>query len=144
MMLTDILTEQGRYVDGPHSKFDAALAAASNNNLHAGILDINLRGKLVFPIADALIARDIPFIFVTGYAADTIVDSAYAHIPILQKPIVPEAVSVSLEQIMCASRGGGSAALQGTEAKGSSLPKAPLTGSKAPTGISQEAGATDR
>ena len=96
MMLADLLAKNGHRVDGPHSRIQEALEAATNNKLKAGILDINLRGKSVFPIADVLIERKIPFIFLTGYSDDAIA-SRYNHIPILQKPVEPENIWAALK-----------------------------------------------
>ncbi len=50
------------------------------------MLDINLGDGAVYPIADMLAARGVPFVFVTGYEADS-VDARFRGIPILQKPI---------------------------------------------------------
>lgn len=97
MMLTDMLSEDGQRVDGPYSELDDALAAASNNDLKGGILDVNLRGTSVYPIADILAKRNIPFVFVTGYGADAI-ESRYNHVPVLQKPIEPQHILAALSQ----------------------------------------------
>jgi two-component sensor histidine kinase/DNA-binding response OmpR family regulator len=95
MMLADMLVQNGHQIDGPYCRLNDALAAAKNNDLKAGILDVNLRGKAVFPIADVLMARNIPFVFVTGYSADSM-EARYTHIPVLQKPIEPESVWAAL------------------------------------------------
>jgi two-component sensor histidine kinase/CheY-like chemotaxis protein len=95
MMLADILSEFGHTVDGPYSRFSEALLAAQCNNVQAGILDINVRGEKIYPIADMLTQRQIPFIFVTGYSADSI-DPRFTHVPILQKPIEPQKLRAAL------------------------------------------------
>ncbi len=95
MMLADMLAENGEWVDGPYCGLKEALLAATHNDLKAGILDINLHGNAVYPVADMLTKRDIPFVFVTGYAADTI-EPRYHHIPVLQKPIEPERIWAAL------------------------------------------------
>jgi PAS domain S-box-containing protein len=97
MMLADLLAENGEEVDGPYWGIGEALLAATHNDLKAGILDINLRGNSVYPIADMLTKREIPFVFVTGYAADAI-ESRYDHIPVLPKPIEPERIWAALAQ----------------------------------------------
>jgi CheY-like chemotaxis protein len=101
MMLADMLAENGHQIDGPYCRLNDALAAAKNNDLKAGILDVNLRGKAVFPIADVLMARNIPFVFVTGYSADSM-EPRYTHIPVLQKPIEPESVWAALARTSAA------------------------------------------
>jgi hypothetical protein len=52
----------------------------------AAVLDVNVGGDLVYPLADILVAENIPFVFVTGYGADEL-ESRFLTVPILQKPI---------------------------------------------------------
>jgi CheY-like chemotaxis protein len=68
MTLKDNLEEAGSIVIGPVPSVDKALAALeSNPNIDASILDINLGGAMAYPVADALLARKIPFVFTSGY-----------------------------------------------------------------------------
>lgn len=97
MMLADMLVENGQRVDGPYCGLSEALLAATRNDLKAGILDVNLRGSSVYPIADMLTKRNIPFVFVTGYTSDAI-ESRYNHVPVLQKPVEPQRIWAALEQ----------------------------------------------
>jgi PAS domain S-box-containing protein len=83
---SDALTELGYEVAGPFSRLAEALAAVEQGGIAAAILDINLGGTLVYPVAEELSARGIPFIFVTGYGTES-VDARFAQIPVLQKPI---------------------------------------------------------
>jgi len=89
MMMRESLVELGFNVIGPFDRADEALACASDEPLDAAILDVNLGGDLVYPVAERLARRDVPFVFVTGYDAETI-DPRYAHVPVLQKPIERE------------------------------------------------------
>jgi two-component SAPR family response regulator len=95
MMLADALSACGHTIDGSHSRLSDAMLAATSNNLGAGILDVNLGGEKVYAVADILISRNIPFIFVTGYSADSI-DSRFNHVPVLQKPIEPQKLRAGL------------------------------------------------
>ncbi|MBW6531756.1 response regulator [Sphingomonas sp. RRHST34] len=52
----------------------------------AALLDINLRGELSFPLADTLLARGVPVIFLSGYDTATI-PPAYRDVARLQKPV---------------------------------------------------------
>ena len=63
-----------------------AMAAIKREDFHAAVLDVNLDGEVVYPVADAVLARGVPFVFVTGYSADGI-DRRFAQVPVLQKPI---------------------------------------------------------
>jgi PAS domain S-box-containing protein len=86
MMIQECLAESGHSVIGPISRASDALAAAKDADYDAAILDINLGDGMAYPVADILSARGVPFVFVTGYEADT-VDERFRAVPILQKPI---------------------------------------------------------
>jgi PAS domain S-box-containing protein len=98
MMLADMLSDFGHTIDGPYSRFDDALLAAKDNNIQAGILDINIGGQRVYALAEELATRKIPFVFMTGYSAESI-DSRFTHVPVLQKPIEPEKLMAVLGTI---------------------------------------------
>jgi PAS domain S-box-containing protein len=86
MMMSDMLTELGFHVVGPFGRVADAIAAVGNEDIHGAVLDVNLDGEMVYPVADAVAARGVPFVFVTGYGAEGI-DARFARIPVLQKPI---------------------------------------------------------
>ncbi len=86
MMIQECLSEFGHSVIGPISRAADALQAAKEVEYDAAILDINLGDGMAYPVADILAARGVPFVFVTGYEADTI-DERFSQVPILQKPI---------------------------------------------------------
>ncbi|MHC2017744.1 response regulator [Methylobacterium sp. CM6247] len=65
----------------------------------AASLDVNLDGECVYPLADVLIARSVPFVFTTGYDQGIIPD-AYAHVPRLEKPVDPQIVLLALEKLL--------------------------------------------
>jgi PAS domain S-box-containing protein len=99
MMLADMLSDFGHKVDGPYNRVSDAILAAKSNNLQAGILDVNLGGEKTYVVADILTDRKIPFVFVTGYGPDSIVP-AFAHSPVLQKPIEAAKLHALLQQIV--------------------------------------------
>jgi len=86
MVVTESLTNLGCSVVGPFSRCSEAMAAIESDEIDAAILDVNLDGEMVYPLADMLAERGVPFIFVTGYGAESI-DSRFAHIPVIQKPV---------------------------------------------------------
>ena len=86
IMMEDLAVELGWSVVGPFAKAADALAAAKDDDIQAALLDVNLGGESVYPVADALTARGVPFVFTTGYGAESI-DRRFASTPILQKPI---------------------------------------------------------
>ena len=86
MMMRDILTELGFTVVGPFSRLAEAMVAAVHDEIDAGIIDVNLGGEFVYPVADVLAARKIPFVFVTGYGVESI-DGRFGYVPIIKKPV---------------------------------------------------------
>jgi DNA-binding LytR/AlgR family response regulator len=83
--LEGMLRELGGEVIGPLGSLDQAVAAAREEALDAAVLDVNVGGRLVTPVADALAARAIPFVFYTGYDAASL-PGRHAAAPILMKP----------------------------------------------------------
>jgi two-component SAPR family response regulator len=59
---------------------------AKASTVKAAILDVNLAGEKIYPVANLLNTRRIPFIFITGYAGDSI-DPKFNDVVVLQKPI---------------------------------------------------------
>jgi len=65
----------------------------------AALLDVNLGGETVFPVAEALKARGVPFAFATGYA-DMVARSPFAGSPTLTKPVDREALKSVLDGLL--------------------------------------------
>jgi CheY-like chemotaxis protein len=86
MLVEEILGELGATVAGPYGRLADGLAAAKSERFDGAILDLNLAGEHADPLADLLLARGVPFVFITGYQRDSL-DRRYANVPILQKPI---------------------------------------------------------
>jgi len=86
MMLEDMLGDLGCEVVGPADSMPQALALANGDNAIAGaILDVNVGGQPIYPVAEALKARGVPFVFITGYGLADI-DGRFAGTPTVQKP----------------------------------------------------------
>jgi DNA-binding LytR/AlgR family response regulator len=83
--LESMLQELGGEVVGPLGSLDQAVAVAREEALDAAVLDVNVGGRLVTPVADALAARTIPFVFCTGYDAASL-PGRHAAVPTLMKP----------------------------------------------------------
>jgi CheY-like chemotaxis protein len=93
MLLEDVLIDLGCTVVGPAASVAQSLALVDGGRMIDGaLLDINLRGELVYPLADVLRERGIPFVFITGNALHGI-DSRYAAIPAVTKPFSSETIS---------------------------------------------------
>jgi DNA-binding response OmpR family regulator len=88
MMVEDVLHAEGCLIVGPFPRVEPALKAAREEPLDAGILDVNLAGERVDPIARALAERNIPFVFTTGYDP-AMLPAEHADRPTLAKPFKP-------------------------------------------------------
>ena len=86
MMMAETLTALGFRVIGPCGTVREAIDAAGEMHVDAAVLDIRLGEELVYPLADDLHARGIPFVFVTGYGVESL-DPRFRSIPVLQKPV---------------------------------------------------------
>lgn len=85
--LRDALVAAGAEVVGPIATVADAIACVDAGTvLDAAVLDINLRGAMVYPVADGLAARGIPFLFATGYDAGSLPDR-FATAVRLEKPV---------------------------------------------------------
>lgn len=85
LQLEDMLGDLGASVVGPASRVGQALDLLDRQVVDAAVLDLNVAGELVYPVADQLAARGIPFVFATGYGADALTDT-YRTRPVLEKP----------------------------------------------------------
>ncbi len=72
-------------VVGPCRSVASALAAAKSEAFDVAVLDINLAGEMVFPVAEALDARGVPFMLLSGYG-DTAMPDDRPDWPVCAKP----------------------------------------------------------
>ena len=85
MLVEDALEMLHCQVIGCASRLRNARALAEGEGFDAAILDINVGGEPIYPIAEVLARREIPFVFLTGYGADSVAEP-FRDRPILQKP----------------------------------------------------------
>jgi CheY-like chemotaxis protein len=85
LLLQDMLLDLECEIADAPANLDDALSAARTGAFDLALIDLNLHGKLTYPVADILTARQIPFIFVTGYGAAAL-EPAYADALVLEKP----------------------------------------------------------
>jgi CheY-like chemotaxis protein len=85
MLLEDMLAELGHSVVGPVARLKKALEMAQRKAIDLAILDVNINGEQAYPVAEALAARGIPFVFSTGYGKRGL-PLQYRDHPTLQKP----------------------------------------------------------
>jgi DNA-binding NtrC family response regulator len=82
------LEDAGAEVIGPAGTVEDALelVESDGDRLDGAVLDVNLRDERVYPVADALAARGVPFVLATGYDK-TSIPPAYADVPRCEKPV---------------------------------------------------------
>jgi CheY-like chemotaxis protein len=89
MLIEDMVCDCGGHIVGPAATFERAIALALEADLDLAILDVNVAGLVVYPVADILRRRGIPFMFVTGYDS-SIVPACYRHERVIMKPFSHE------------------------------------------------------
>lgn len=98
--MAQALRDLGAEVVGPVPSRETALnVIAKSDQIDFAVLDINLSGEAVFPVADALKARDVPFVFATGYEQAS-VPSAYQDAVRWEKPFDPDDLARALPRLM--------------------------------------------
>ena len=99
MLLEDMLEELGYDMAAGVGTVSEASEAASNGDFHAAILDVNLDGQEIYPVADILAERGLPFVFVTGYGERSLPDPHRGR-PALQKPFQAEQLRAALAGLL--------------------------------------------
>lgn len=103
MSIQDMLLEEGFDVIGPAGSVAAALALLRNGEaVDCALLDVNLRGETVYPVASELSERSIPFAFTSGYGQSGI-DPRFAGRVVLPKPVDPLRLVAFLKKALVAS-----------------------------------------
>ena len=93
----DALQQAGYEVVGPAATAEETLRLAREALLDAAVLDADLRGEPVFPAADALAARGVPFVFLTGYQAEMLPERFRGGV-VLGKPYTAEQLPAALAE----------------------------------------------
>ena len=99
MLLETILEDMGCMAVGPAATVDEGLRMAADEAVDAALLDVNVAGRQVFPVAQALKDRGVPFVFSTGYGEGGLPDEGRGQ-PTLQKPFTEAAVRDALMSAM--------------------------------------------
>ena len=99
MLLEDMLADLGYEVAGAVGTIAEACDLAAKADFHCAILDVNLAGQEIYPVAAILAGRGVPFIFVTGYGEGSLADP-YRGRPALQKPFQAEQLKSTLAGLL--------------------------------------------
>lgn len=86
LMIEDLLLDAGATVVGPAPSVRSAMDLLLSQAVDGAVLDFNLGGEMIVPVADALTSRQIPFVILTGYGPAR-VNTHYPKATVLNKPI---------------------------------------------------------
>jgi len=99
MLLEDMLGELGYDLAAAVGTIAEASEHAANGEFHVAVLDVNLDGHEIYPVADILAKRGLPFVFVTGYGERSLREP-YRDRPALQKPFQVEQLKNVLAELV--------------------------------------------
>ena len=98
MLVEDSLVELGCEVVGSASRLGDALAKAQALEVDVALLDVNLAGRLSYPVAEMLQSRNVPFVFTTGYGQAAL-PAALQAAPVLSKPFTRKQLAEALRTV---------------------------------------------
>ena len=99
MLVIDMLEELGCSVAAEAGGIEEASKLAQSTDFDLAILDVNLNGKIITPVAELIRARGRPIIFATGYGSEG-VPVEFRGLPALQKPFQLEALAALIDEVM--------------------------------------------
>src|SRR4029079_9346896 len=99
MLLEDMLTDIGHEVAAIVPRLKEAMVAVERETYDMAVLDVHLHGESAFPVAEALTAKGIPFVFATGYGERWLPEN-YRGRPVLQKPFAKDDLERVLQALV--------------------------------------------
>ena len=99
MALSDMLVELGHRIVGEAGDIESASSFAMTGQYDLAILDINLHGRYVDPVADLIALRGKPFVFASGHGPD-VLPSLLRRRPLLRKPVSIEDLRLAIDKII--------------------------------------------
>jgi light-regulated signal transduction histidine kinase (bacteriophytochrome) len=105
-LLDEIFEDLGWAVVGPATRLADALQLARNGVFDVALLDVNLNGEMSWAVARVLAERGVPFVFSTGYDAETVLPADLAGAAVLSKPFRIREVEDKIRQAIGARRAG--------------------------------------
>ena len=105
LLVEDMLAELGCEIAGTASRMQDALALVNSLAFDAAVLDVNINGEPVSPVAEVVAARGLPLVFSTGYGRSGL-ESRWQNRPVLQKPYRIEDFAAALQDALGATEKG--------------------------------------
>ena len=99
MMIADMVEELGHTIVAEAGNMTEALALAQTADFEIAVLDINVGGAKIEPVADVIAGRRLPFIFASGYGAAGVPEK-FRDRPTLQKPFPKERLGKAIEETL--------------------------------------------
>jgi CheY-like chemotaxis protein len=99
MLLEDMLADLGFEIAAAVGTIAEATEAATNGQFDVAILDVNVDGREVYPVADILAKRGVPFVFVSGYGEGSLTERFRGR-PSLQKPFQAAQIEQTLAALL--------------------------------------------
>lgn len=99
MLLEDMLSDLGYEIAAAVGTIAEASELAATGEFSVAILDVNVDGQEIYPVANILAKRGLPFVFVTGYSAGSLA-APYSGHPSLQKPFQAEQLEAALSGLL--------------------------------------------
>jgi DNA-binding NtrC family response regulator len=99
LLLEDMVAELGYEVAAIAANIDDGKAQASKAEVDLAILDVNIDGVQVFPVAEILKGRNLPYVFITGYGQQGLPEQ-YRQTPTLQKPFQMQDLKTTLGRVL--------------------------------------------
>lgn len=102
MMLEDFILSLGHEVTGSCDTVGSALQQIEQSEFDLAILDVNLKGESVWPVAAALRDKGTPFVLATGGHVDP-PPPEFAGVPMIEKPYTIDRVTPIIEAVLARS-----------------------------------------
>ena len=99
MMVADMLEELGYKIAGEAGDIDEGVRLVQATEFDIAILDVNVNGRVISPVAEAVQMRGLPFVFATGYGAQGVPEK-FRDRPTLQKPFQIETLANTIEHVL--------------------------------------------
>ena len=87
LLMEDMVADLGHEVAGLAMRLPQAVSMAEKEDIDFAILDVNLDGRMSFPVADILQRRGVPFCFATGYGSAGL-EAPYKDSVVIKKPFM--------------------------------------------------------